>query len=149
MKAAASSWRTWMKRTRSCLCLSASMMPLMPSPGRPKTVSTPQSIMPSMSTSAAVRAIAFTSLIACRYLLGVGQGWIGRRDQSVAALESSANKDGSRPSALPASGRRRLPLLYLLRLLAHLLKPSLTEQLLSLREHLALFLVHVSLDVSP
>src|SRR5215210_2416047 len=33
------------------------MMPLMPSPGRPKTVSTPQSMMPSTSTSAAVCAM--------------------------------------------------------------------------------------------
>src|SRR5918911_1703034 len=58
MNAAASSWRTCMKRTRSCLWRKASMMPLMPSPGRPKTVSTPQSMMLSMSTSAAVSAIA-------------------------------------------------------------------------------------------
>ena len=50
---------------------------------------------------------------------------------------------------LPASGCRRLPLLHLLHLPTYLLKPSLTEQSLGLREHLALFLFHVSLDVSP
>src|SRR5437763_3200786 len=58
MKAAASSCRTCMKRTRSWRWRSASMMPLMPSPGSPKTVSTPQWVMPSTSTSAAVSAIA-------------------------------------------------------------------------------------------
>ena len=54
MNAADSSWRTWMKRTCSWCVRSASMMPLMPSPGSPKTVSTPQSISVSTSTSAAV-----------------------------------------------------------------------------------------------
>src|SRR5437588_10367365 len=75
-----------MKRTRSWRLRRASMMPLMPSPGSPKTVSTPQSMMPSTSTSAAVCAIAFTSLMTCHYLLGVGQGCAGHRDQSIAAL---------------------------------------------------------------
>src|SRR5437016_12451390 len=35
------------------------MIPLIPSPGSPKTTSTPQSINPSMSTSAAVMADTF------------------------------------------------------------------------------------------
>lgn len=43
MNAADSSWRTCTKRMRSCRVRSASMMPLMPSPGMPKTTSTPQS----------------------------------------------------------------------------------------------------------
>src|SRR3954469_112339 len=51
MNAADSSWRTWIKRTFSWRTRRASMMPLMPSPGRPKTVSTPQSIRVSMSMS--------------------------------------------------------------------------------------------------
>ena len=48
MKAADSSCRTWMKRTRSRRVRIASMTPLMPSPGSPKIVSTPQ--LASMST---------------------------------------------------------------------------------------------------
>ena len=40
MNAAASSCRTWTKRILSCRLRSASMMPLMPSPGMPNTVST-------------------------------------------------------------------------------------------------------------
>src|ERR1051325_60141 len=57
MKAADSSCRTWMNRIRSWRWRSASMMPLMPSPGSPKTTSTPQSWMVSISTSAAVCAM--------------------------------------------------------------------------------------------
>src|SRR5205085_1689840 len=79
-----------------------------------------------------------------------GQMWFGHRDQSVwrcgACIEYSSGRVRLYSSAL---GRRRLPLLHLLHLPAHLLKPSLTEQSLGLREHLALFLFHVSLDVSP
>src|SRR5262249_43208256 len=57
ISAAASSWRTWMKRTWSRRLRSASMIPLMPSPGRPKTTSTPQSWRVSINTSAAVSAM--------------------------------------------------------------------------------------------
>src|SRR5690242_15906120 len=46
-----------MKRICSRCVRSASMIPLMPSPGIPKTVSTPQSISVSIRTSAAVLAI--------------------------------------------------------------------------------------------
>src|SRR5258708_1294270 len=41
MNAAASSWRTCTNRIRSCRVRSASMIPLMPSPGKPKPTSTP------------------------------------------------------------------------------------------------------------
>src|SRR5829696_2860313 len=71
MKAAASSWRTCMKRTRSCLVRNASIIPLMPLPGRPKTVSTPQSMMPSTSTSAAVPAIALLLFHFCHKFEGL------------------------------------------------------------------------------
>src|SRR6185437_15954572 len=54
MKAALSSWRTWMKRMRSWRVRKASMIPFMPSPGRPKTMSIPQAMRPSTSRSDAV-----------------------------------------------------------------------------------------------
>src|ERR1051325_2713251 len=54
MNAAASSWRTCTNEILSCLFRSASMIPLMPSPGRPNTTHTPQSIRRSISTSAVV-----------------------------------------------------------------------------------------------
>src|SRR4026209_2526883 len=57
MNAAASSWRTCTNRIRSWRVRSASMMPLMPSPGRPNTTSTPQSSRVSIRMSAAVDAI--------------------------------------------------------------------------------------------
>src|ERR687888_2017781 len=54
MKAAASSWWTSTKRIRSWWRRSPSMIPLMPSPGRPNTVSTPQSASRSASRSVAI-----------------------------------------------------------------------------------------------
>src|SRR6478672_2535277 len=57
MNAADSSCLTCMNRMASCRCLSASIMPLMPSPGSPKITFTPQSTSRSTSNSAAVRAI--------------------------------------------------------------------------------------------
>src|SRR5437762_10696733 len=60
MKAAASSCRTCMKRILSLRTRRASMIPLMPSPGRPKIVSTPQSESDSTKTSDAVVAILYT-----------------------------------------------------------------------------------------
>src|SRR5689334_5222250 len=57
MKAAPSSWRTWMKRIFSWRVRSASMIPLLPSPGNPKMTDTPQSIRRSMSRSETVWAI--------------------------------------------------------------------------------------------
>src|ERR1051326_4135796 len=47
---------------RSCRTRSASMMPLMPSPGRPNTTRTPQSIKRSTSRSAVVCAIGCSPL---------------------------------------------------------------------------------------
>src|SRR5215813_4800117 len=49
--------RTWSRRLRN-----ASMIPLMPSPGSPKTTSTPQSCNPSIRMSAAVIAILIALL---------------------------------------------------------------------------------------
>src|SRR5436309_2026550 len=46
-----------MKRMRSCRTRNASIMPFIPSPGMPNTVSTPQSMIDSIRTSAAVSAI--------------------------------------------------------------------------------------------
>src|SRR3954454_7842223 len=57
MNAAASSWWTSTKRTRSALRRSPSMIPLMPSPGSPKTVSTPQSARRETNTSDVIAAI--------------------------------------------------------------------------------------------
>src|SRR5690242_14988810 len=54
MNAAASSWCTSTKRTRSALRRSPSLIPLMPSPGRPNIVSTPQSASREINTSAAI-----------------------------------------------------------------------------------------------
>src|SRR4030095_15488292 len=62
MNAAASSWRTCTNRIRSWRVRSASMIPLMPSPGRPKTTSTPQSCRVSIRMSAAVDAIVVSFL---------------------------------------------------------------------------------------
>src|SRR5262245_36224713 len=56
MKAADSSCRTWTNRIFSWRWRRDTMIPLMPSPGMPKIVSTPQSMSVSMSTSAAVVA---------------------------------------------------------------------------------------------
>src|SRR3954468_7854764 len=60
MKAAASSWWTSMNLTRSCSRRRPSMIPLMPSPGRPKTVSTPQSA--SRETRACAASFAMCHL---------------------------------------------------------------------------------------
>src|SRR5438046_1370062 len=79
MKAAASSCRTWMNRMRSRRVRSASMMPLMPSPGRPKTTSTPQSWIVSISTSAAVWAMTGLLSSARRGRRGLGRATAGRR----------------------------------------------------------------------
>src|SRR5579883_1966012 len=57
MKAAASSWRVWIKRILSWRFRRASMTPLMPSPGMPKIVSIPQAWIVSTRMSAAVRAM--------------------------------------------------------------------------------------------
>src|SRR5690349_16187673 len=57
MKAADSSWRTWMNRSLSWFLRRDSKMPLMPSPGSPKTVSTPQASSFSTITSPVVFAI--------------------------------------------------------------------------------------------
>src|SRR4051794_30580078 len=54
MNAAASSWRTCTKLMCSWRVRSASINPLMPSPGKPKTTRTLQSIRRSISSSAAV-----------------------------------------------------------------------------------------------
>ena len=61
MNAAASSWWTRKNLTRSECRRKPSMIPLMPSPGRPKTVSTPQSASRSISTSDAIVAITAPS----------------------------------------------------------------------------------------
>src|SRR4051794_10104132 len=74
MNAAASSWRTWMKRTSSWRFRSASMMPLMPSPGIPKMVSTPQSIRFSTRISAPVFAIARSFRASRNYIAGRMRG---------------------------------------------------------------------------
>src|SRR6185437_7467800 len=63
MKAAASSWRTWMNRTLSCRLRSDSMIPLMPSPGSPKITSTPQSRTVSIRISAAVSAMTNSPVV--------------------------------------------------------------------------------------
>src|SRR6476620_1669555 len=63
MNAAASSWRTCTKVMRSRRVRSASMMPLMPSPGSPKITRTPQSISRSASTSAVLRAMTHLLLL--------------------------------------------------------------------------------------
>src|SRR5690242_9442994 len=63
MNAAASSWCTRKNRTRSLWRRSPSMIPLIPSPGRPKTVSTPQSASRSISSSDAICAMG---LLLCR-----------------------------------------------------------------------------------
>src|SRR2546423_2896884 len=63
MNAAASSWCTRKKRTRSDWRRRPSMIPLIPSPGRPKTVSTPQSASRSISSSDAICAMG---LLLCR-----------------------------------------------------------------------------------
>src|SRR5690348_8961851 len=63
MNAAASSWCTRKNRTRSDWRRSPSMIPLIPSPGRPKTVSTPQSASRSISSSDAICAMG---LLLCR-----------------------------------------------------------------------------------
>src|SRR3989440_7996043 len=57
MNAAASSWCTRTNRTRSALRRRPSMIPLIPSPGSPNTVSTPQSASRATSTSAAIAAM--------------------------------------------------------------------------------------------
>src|SRR5215510_3150172 len=62
MKAAASSWRTCTNEMRSWRVRSASMRPLMPSPGRPKTTRTPQSISRSTKTSDVVVDICASGL---------------------------------------------------------------------------------------
>src|SRR5436309_13494949 len=72
MNAAASSCLTCTKRIASRFLRSASMMPLMPSPGSPKTVSTPQSCNVSTRMSAAVMIfgafpVVLTSLFQCRF----------------------------------------------------------------------------------
>src|SRR3954466_1708661 len=54
MKAAASSCLTWMNWISPWRFRSASMVPLIPSPGSPKTTSTPQSMRMSTIISAAV-----------------------------------------------------------------------------------------------
>ena len=58
MKAAASSCATRTNRIRSSFRRRPSMIPLMPSPGRPKTVSTPQSINRSTRSSEAILLIS-------------------------------------------------------------------------------------------
>ena len=58
MNAAASSCRTWTKRTSSRRLRNASMTPFTPSPGMPNTVSTPQAWSVSTRTSAAVADMA-------------------------------------------------------------------------------------------
>src|SRR5258708_5697185 len=62
MKAAASSCRTWTNLMSCWRRRSASMMPLMPSPGRPNTTCTPQSWSTSTKTSLAFSAIAQASI---------------------------------------------------------------------------------------
>ena len=57
------------------------MIPLMPSPGRPKTVSTPQSASRSISASDAIFAIVFLS-VPCAG--AAGQRWLA----FLAALRS-------------------------------------------------------------
>src|SRR5216684_6054151 len=66
MNAADSSCRTWMNDMRSWRVRNASMMPLMPSPGRPKTTSTPQSISVSMRTSEAFMIHPGIGMSSCR-----------------------------------------------------------------------------------
>src|ERR1051325_2679336 len=57
MNAADSSCRTWINRMASCFLRRASIIPFIPSPGRPKTTLTSQSISLSTRISAAVLAI--------------------------------------------------------------------------------------------
>src|SRR5687767_8593863 len=97
-----------MNRTRSRRVRSASMMPLMPSPGRPKTTSTPQSISASTSTSDAVcpmkgtRRASPMPLAARREILdGLVRWWPGQVDalraggvaSPVRVVEVSARQD--------------------------------------------------------
>src|SRR5579875_3884878 len=73
MNAAASSWWTRKNLIRSEWRRRPSMIPLTPSPGRPKTVSTPQSASRSISSSDAI--CAMTSPLVWSggaVLLGVG-----------------------------------------------------------------------------
>src|SRR5438552_11700621 len=51
------------------------MIPLIPSPGSPKTTSTPQSINPSMSTSAAVMADTFPVNICAQLRCAPSESW--------------------------------------------------------------------------
>src|SRR5581483_5976655 len=69
MKAAASSCRTRMKRMLSLRARNASMIPLMLSPGKPKTTSTPHSSKHSTSTSPAVIATSFRDTPQLHHLL--------------------------------------------------------------------------------
>src|SRR4030095_6320973 len=85
MNAAASSWRTCTNRIRSWRVRSASMIPLMPSPGRPKTTSTPQSCMVSIRMSAAVDAIV-VSFLGCGAIQSVVQSGEHRALEGPAEL---------------------------------------------------------------
>src|SRR5690349_24720923 len=72
MNAAASSWCTRKNRTCSRCRRRPSMIPLMPSPGIPKTVSTPHSASRSISDSDAILAIT-TLLYGCNGICGAAR----------------------------------------------------------------------------
>src|ERR1700704_1616842 len=67
MNAADSSWRTRMKVILSWRFRSASIIPLIPSPGRPKMTRTPQSMRRSANTSDVVRAMGFSVPPRCKH----------------------------------------------------------------------------------
>src|SRR4051812_35262640 len=106
MKAAASSCRTWTKRILSLRVRSASMMPLMPSPGRPKITSTPQAWRVSTSTSAALLfpIAASSSSVGRRSLAGRRGRWIFGRAQLVHRAEEARRFRIAEVEVLPGHG---------------------------------------------
>src|SRR6478609_6760326 len=98
MNAAASSWCTRKNRTCSRCRRRPSMIPLMPSPGRPKTVSTPHSASRSISDSDAILAIR-TLLYGCNGICGAGP---------PARLPDSGAEPGpvAQPGTVVQEGRR-------------------------------------------
>src|SRR6202000_1892132 len=74
MNAAASSWWTRTNLTRSWWRRRPSMIPLMPSPGTPKTVSPPQSASRAISSSDAICAMTSPWSVVSADPVGVGVG---------------------------------------------------------------------------
>src|SRR5438128_905639 len=96
MNAAASSCRTWMKRMWSWCVRKDSMIPLIPSPGRPKIVSTPQSMRRSIRTSAAVVDMAFglrsVCTQGCEFCARLGRRTVGQLMQPADQVRCKAQQ---------------------------------------------------------